>query len=303
MTELLRIGFVGLDSSHVSSFARMLNDADNADHCVGGRVVAGYPGGSEDFPASWDRVGRFTEELRDLRGVEILESPEAVAERSDLLFITAVDGRVHRDLFSRVAGAGKPVFIDKPFALSSSDANAILDLAVSANIPVMSCSSLRYAPELVAAKANLTGEIHGCDVFGPTTESPTQPGLFWYGCHLVEMMVSVMGPGCREVRCVREDGHDSLRAVWTDGRLATLRGSRNGHRRWGTVIHGPEMPTYADCSAGNAYRGLIEAILSSLPFGRSDVSAAEMLEIVRVIEAANLSRAADGKAILLDYDC
>jgi hypothetical protein len=202
----------------------------------------------------------------------------------------AVDGRVHREFFARVVGAGKPVFIDKPFALSSSDAKAILDLVHSANVSVMSCSALRYVPELLEAKASLAGKIQGCDVFGPSTEEPTQPGLFWYGCHLVEMLVSVMGPGCRGVRCVREDGHDSLRTVRADGRLATLRGNRDAHRRWGAVIHDSEKAIYADCSVGRPDWRLVEAILSSLPIGNSDVPEAEMLEIVRLIEAANLSR-------------
>lgn len=299
----LKIGFVGLDTSHVSVFARMINDPADPNHCSGGRVVAGYPGGSSDFPASRDRVGRFTEELRQLHGAEILDSPESVADRSDLVFITAVDGRVHRELFSRVVGAGKPVFIDKPFTVSSVDAKAILGMARSAHLPVMSCSSLRYAEELIQAKACLAGQIRGCDVFGPLTEEPTQPGLFWYGCHLIEMLVSVMGPGCREVRCVREEGHDSLRAVWADGRLATLRGNRDTHRRWGAVIHGAEKALYADCSVGRPdSKGMIEAIFSSLPLGRSGVPEAEMLEVVRLIEAANQSRESDGRAVALDLD-
>jgi hypothetical protein len=66
MNEFLKIDFVGLDTSHLSVFARMLNDPADGNYCAGGRVVAGYPGASDDFAASRDRVRRFSKELQDL---------------------------------------------------------------------------------------------------------------------------------------------------------------------------------------------------------------------------------------------
>ena len=38
--------------------------------------------------------------------------------------------------------------------------------------------------------------VIGCDTFGPLSEVPTQPGLFFYGVHAVDMLVSVMRHGC-----------------------------------------------------------------------------------------------------------
>ncbi|HAV30412.1 MAG TPA: oxidoreductase, partial [Planctomycetaceae bacterium] len=47
---MLRIGFVGLDSSHCTAFARLLlEDAAGCEY-GGARITAGWPGGSADFP-------------------------------------------------------------------------------------------------------------------------------------------------------------------------------------------------------------------------------------------------------------
>jgi predicted dehydrogenase len=295
MTELT-IGLIGLDTSHVSVFARLLNDPSDPHHKPGARVTYAWPGGSPDFPLSANRVEGFTAELRDQRGVEILDSPEAVAAASDLIFITAVDGRTHPDLLRRIIPAGKPVFIDKPFALTSAAAKEMIDLAGKAGVPLMSCSSLRYAEHLQTALAGGRGNILGCDVFGPMPEQETQPGLFWYGIHSVEMMVAIMGTGCAEVRCVRNEGNDLLVATWHDGRVATLRGSRAAHEQFGAVIHRKDGATMVDASSGRPYYlALLDAILSSLPAGKSAIDAEETLEVIRMIEAANSSRARNGE--------
>src|SRR5688500_5162256 len=109
----LTIGLVGLDMSHAVEFTRRLNDPDNIEHVPGARVVAGWPGGSKDFPLSWSRVGKFTTEVRDRFGVEIVDTPEAAAERADVIFVTAADARVHRVLFDRVLPFKRPIFIEK----------------------------------------------------------------------------------------------------------------------------------------------------------------------------------------------
>lgn len=286
---MVKIGFVGLDTSHVEAFARLLMREGDTHHVTGGRVVAAYPGGSADFPLSINRVDGYTRSLRDDYGVRITPSPEAVAEQVDLVFIESVDGRVHREQFQRVARFGKPVFIDKPLATSVEDAQAIVRLAAEAGIAVMSCSSLRYAEPLVHLLSQVTPI--GIDVFGPMALEPTQPGFFWYGIHGIEMIVRALGPGCRRLRVLSNEAGDVLAVEWHDGRLATYRGLRGAHAKFGVTLHEAGGAHRVDPYDGKpAYAALLEAILRSLPLGRSDVPAEEMLEVIRIIEAANVSR-------------
>ena len=69
----LRIGIIGLDTSHVPAFTKAFNNPKAKGDLADMSVVAAYPGGSPDMPASWDRVKGYTEELRGM-GVKIVGS-------------------------------------------------------------------------------------------------------------------------------------------------------------------------------------------------------------------------------------
>ncbi len=295
MKTPLRIGLIGLDTSHVTAFTTLLNDTAHPHHVSGARVVAGYSGGSDDFPLSRDRVAGFTAELRDQHGVEILPTPEAVADAVDLVFVEAVDGRTHLDLFRRIIRFAKPTFIDKPMATTLGDAREIFDLAGAAGVPVMSASSLRYAAPLLEA-LNAPGEILGCDAFGPMPEQPTQPGWLWYGIHTVEMVVAAMGAGCRRVQGMRTGSHDLLSLEWSDGRIASIHGIRDGHSRFGITLHRKNGFSFVDAYSSPVppYAGLLQAILGSLPHGHSAIGEEHTLEVMRIVEMANAEWGGEG---------
>src|SRR4051794_14320310 len=47
----LRVGIIGLDTSHVTAFTKVLNGPKSEGAMAGIRVVAAYPGGSPDIPS------------------------------------------------------------------------------------------------------------------------------------------------------------------------------------------------------------------------------------------------------------
>jgi predicted dehydrogenase len=291
MAHEQRIGLVGLDTSHVIAFTKLLNVVTEKDHIPGARVIAGYPGGSQDIDVSRNRVEGFTKDLREKYGVEIMDSPQDVAKACDLVFITAVDARAHRALFERTVPFKRPTFIDKPFTTSLADAKEIFRLAERANVPVMSCSSLRYADGLTEA---LRGEpVIGCDAFGPMDLMPQLPGYFWYGVHVVEIMQRVMGAGCKQVTVTKSDDFDLLTGLWLDDRVGTMRGIRNSHHKFGVTLHRKNDFDFINLQQNKRawYANMLDAILKTLPQGKSDVAKEDTLEVIRIIEAANASRA------------
>ena len=295
MSESLRIGLIGLDTSHVVAFTKLLNDPQNEHHIPGGKVVVAFPGGSADFELSYSRMPGFTKELRDDWGVQIVDDCAAVAQAADMVFINSVDGRVHLDQFKQILPHAKPTFIDKPMAICADHAREMFRLADEAGVPLMSSSSLRYMDGLVAAlssaKLDELGPVVGCDTFGPMDIEPTQPGLYWYGIHTVEIIVRVMGAGCRQVQANTNDNTDIVTATWADGRVATIRGVRQAHHSFGLTLHHEKGFQHVDLAAGRpGYAGLLEAICNTLPQGRPDVPAAETIEVIALIEAANKSR-------------
>lgn len=294
MAKAKRIGMIGLDTSHIEVFAKILNNPDDPNHIPGWRIAAGWPGGSPDFDLSISRVNQYTNLLKDDCGTAILETPEAVAEQSDLIFILTIDGRIHLDLFKRIVSYGKPVFIDKPLTASLADAEEILRLAGVHNVLVMSCSSLRYADNLQAALADEKSQsaVTGCDVFGPMEVRDPLPGLYWYGVHSVEILVTVMGVGCCRVNVVKNDDNDAVVCEWQDGRVGIIRGVRKSHKKFGVTLHRVSGFQALDLQSNDRpyYASLLEAILGNLPEGRSPISNEQMLEVIRIIDAANESR-------------
>src|ERR1700722_111483 len=55
--RMLKIGLVGLDTSHVVAFSKLLNDAANPEHLSGARGTHGEPGGAQHalcfLPRRW----------------------------------------------------------------------------------------------------------------------------------------------------------------------------------------------------------------------------------------------------------
>jgi predicted dehydrogenase len=130
----LRLGLVGTDTSHVTAFARMLNDAASPEHVPGARIVAAYKGGSPDNATSAKYIDRYTEELRSKWGVEIVPDIATLCSKVDGVLLTSVDGRPHLGEARQIFASKKPVWIDKPLASTLEDAREIARLARAAGV-------------------------------------------------------------------------------------------------------------------------------------------------------------------------
>ncbi|AXI10557.1 oxidoreductase [Oceanobacillus zhaokaii] len=297
----LTIGMIGLDTSHALAFARLLNDPEETYHVKGARVAIAYPGGTEDFELSRSRVGGFTSELRDRFGVSIADTMETVAEKSDAILLESVDGRVHLEQLRQIISYKKPIFIDKPFCLSTKDAKEMVRLSEQYQTPIMSTSALRFSEGLTRVLDNQSkGEIIGADCFGPMELQEEQPGFFWYGIHSVEMLFTILGEGSEQVVTVKNDDYDLLTGVWKDGRIGTVRGNRKGNFQFGAMVHFEEGSEFVSIHSEQKpyYASLLEQIMFFFEDGVSRVPLSETREIIRFIEAANESRES-GKSVLI----
>ncbi|NDD62832.1 MAG: hypothetical protein EBZ36_02455 [Acidobacteria bacterium] len=83
----LRVGIIGLDTSHVTAFTALLNDPSNPNHVPGARVVAAYKGGSPDIESSATRIDKFTTELQTKWNVELVGSIEELCRKVDAVLL------------------------------------------------------------------------------------------------------------------------------------------------------------------------------------------------------------------------
>ena len=293
--DVFRIGMIGLDTSHVIAFTRLINDSDKDYGC---KVVAGYSGGSPDVPSSANRVQKYTDQLRDEFGLQIVDSIEELCECVDGVLLESVDGRPHLKQVRPVIAAKKPVFIDKPMAGSLADVLEIFRLAKESNVPCWSSSSLRFGPGILGMRNHEdVGKVLGCDAFSPCSLEPHHPDLYWYGVHGVEILFTIMGTGCRSVQRTQTEGCELVVGVWADGRVGTYRGLKTGKRDYGAMVFGDKG--IARSGSYEGYGHLVDRIVTFFKTGEVPVPPEETIEIFAFMTAADASKTQGGTPVTL----
>ena len=291
---MIRVGIIGLDTSHVIHFTRLLNAEDPPPELAGCRVVAAYPKGSPDIESSVSRVPKYTQEVQAM-GVEIVDSIAELLPRVDAVLLETNDGRPHFRQALPVLKAGKRMFIDKPMAASLVDVIAIFEAAKHYGVPVFSTSALRYGKGTLAAHQGSIGPIVGCDTHCSCALEPTHPDFFWYGIHGVEALFTVMGTGCKSVSRTHTAGEDFAVGVWEGGRIGSFRGMRVGNSTYGGIAFGTTGTL--EVGAYDGYEPLVVGIVDFFRHGVPPTTAEETIEIFAFMEAADLSKERDGTPV------
>jgi len=297
--QVFRIGMIGLDTGHAVQYTKYINDPEKNYNC---KVVAGFPMGSPDIEGSIKNMGKYVKQLREEYDVEIVNSMEELCEMVDGVLVESIDGRPHLEQARAAIVAKKPVFIDKPMAASLEDVIEIFRQAEKYGVPCWSTSPWRFSPEVYGFRNNeKIGKVVGCDGFSPCPLEEHHPDLYWYGIHGVEPLYTVMGTGCKTVQRIHTENTDFIVGVWQDGRIGTVRGTRQGRSGKGVMVYGKKgmAPPSADTFglAHEAKSHLIDEIVNFFNTGKVPVPAEETIEIFAFMSAADESKKLDGKPV------
>ena len=297
--KVLKAGIVGITTGHVKAFTGAINDPEATGDLAGVKVVAGFTGGIEDNPASWDRREMLTAYLRDEQGCTIYDTIQEMMKHVDVVLLESIDGRPHLEQAKPVIAAGKPLFIDKPAAGSLADVIEIFRLAKEAGVPCFSSSSLRFSSEYQAMRnESPIGDIVGCAAHSPCALEEHHPDFFWYGVHGMEILYTIMGAGCQTVTRVHTEGNDLAVGTWEGGRIGTFRGIRDGKRGYGATVFGSKG--IQACSKYDGYRPLVDQICKFFKTGVPPVSAEETIELFAFMEAADESKRQGGVPVSIE---
>jgi virulence factor len=293
---MLRIGVVDFDSSHAVEFTKRINHrlCPEDQWVNGAQVVLGCSLPSAITPPQQVQgyVETFTKEL----GVPMVDRPEAMIGKLDGVLIESVDGSVHLERARPFIEAGVPVFVDKPFTTSLAAARELAHSAAAKGTPVFSSSSLRYAPDVAAfaGEGEAQARVVGCDATSPASLHPRNPGFFHYAIHGVETLYTVMGRGCETVWCVSTEGTDVAVGRWKDGRLGTVRGTRQGAHAYGFTAFTEKGVRQVNIDTRYIYRELLKQIVGFFETKKQPLDLQETLEIVAFIEASLHSSRSEG---------
>lgn len=296
----IRVGMIGLDTSHVITFTKLLNRDDPDKRLKHVKIAAAFPGGNPDFPLSRDRVKGYTTEMRNL-GVDIVESIDALLDKVDAVMLESVDGSQHLEQVKPVFKARKPTFIDKPIAASLGDVVAIDKLAREHKVAWFSASSSRFTegyPEL--RNSTQIGDILGCDTYSQSRAAPHHPDLYWYGVHGVDLLYSILGRGCHSVTAVQTKYTEQVTGTWADGRIGTFRAIREhtGKTGLGASVFGTKGIVQIDNYYN--YFPLVVEVAKFFTTGQQPIAVEEMVEVFTFMEAADESKRQGGVPVTLE---
>ena len=290
----LKIGLIGLDTSHATAFTEILNNPAAKDHVPGAKVVAAFKGGSSDIESSITRVEGYTTTLRDKHGVEIVDTIQELCSKVDAVMLLSVDGRPHVIQAMPVLAARKPLYIDKPLAGTLRDVHSLVRLANDSKTPFFSSSSLRFAKTSQAVRKGSIGIVTNAWCGSPASLEKTHPDLFWYGVHGCESLFTVMGTGCESVRRGKTaDGKIEVVGTWKGGRTGTFR-EVEGYQGKAQGSLGS-----ADVGGFDGYAPLVAEAVKFFQTKVAPVPIEETLELFAFMEAADESKRRNGAEVKL----
>ena len=125
-------------------------------------------------------------------------------------------------------------------------------------------------------------------------EEHHQLDLSWYAVHPIEILFTLMGPGCEEVTRVSGADADEITCKWKDGRLGTVRALRP-YGTYGAVVFRKDGVQMSPPKPHTDYEGLVREIVKFFESGKPPVSNTDTLEIFAFMDAAQRSKEAGGK--------
>ncbi|MDD5482970.1 MAG: Gfo/Idh/MocA family oxidoreductase [Kiritimatiellae bacterium] len=213
---MIKIAIIGLDTSHSIEFPRRMQapDSPKNQRVSGMRAVSCLR-----FETPYQNKEGLDKRQRQLEqwGVKVTENIDEALAGCDAVMLEINDGSFHLEYFRKVAALGKPVFLDKPLAMTLADGRAILELAKKHNTRVWCGSSIPFCPPLEKVIKN-SGNVQRAHVFGALGRAPAGDSLIWYGVHSFETLQRIMGPGAAQVRAFESPAAIVTAVEFKDGR-------------------------------------------------------------------------------------
>ncbi len=195
---MINIGIAGISTGngHPYSFSAIINGFDKKKFSIAGwptiheyltREPSSHNGISEaQVTHGWTQDFAITKNLCDATNIKVkCRNFEQMIGEIDALIIARDDWESHLSLAQPFLELGIPVFIDKPLTLSKDELNYFLPFLESGKL--MSCSGLRYSPEILEIHSTVStlGQIK-------LISGVTLNNMEKYGIHLLQPIVALL---------------------------------------------------------------------------------------------------------------
>jgi predicted dehydrogenase len=291
MPNEIRIGMIGLDTSHSIAFTKCLQapDVPAEQHVDGARVVS-----CMRFETPFQGKEGLDERQKQLEGwgVEVTTDFDHAVAECEAIMLEINDPAYHLEYFTKCAKLGKPIFLDKPMADNTSNAKKIHEIAKTNNMRVFSSSSLRFVPALIAA-IEAVGERKYVSTYGPLGKAPAGSSIVWYGVHAFEMLQRAMGRGAKGVFAKKDSVGVVSIVDYGEGKRGVVELTEGAYAYGGSVRSEKKAVPF---TAENAllYPLELTEVVKFFAGGELPVTLDDALEVTSMLDAAERS-VASGK--------
>ena len=188
---MYRIGIIGSDNSHAVAFSKLANikDAKTGEYLFPDVRVTGIFGLDKNRTEEVAREGQIE---------YIAQKPEDLMGKVDAVMVVFRHGDLHAPYALPFIRAGIPTWIDKPFTIKVSEAKQLVEEAQKYNTLLTGGSTCKYAYDVLMMKNavdnadSFDGVMSGSLNF-PADINSEYGGLFFYGGHMAEMVMTMFG--------------------------------------------------------------------------------------------------------------
>lgn len=276
---MIRIGIVGSDNSHALAFSQLMNtEKGKGDprweeaHCV-----ALY--GTD--PA------RNAEVAEKGKIPFIAPTVEEMLKHVDAAMVVWRHGDLHAAHALPFLRAGKPVFVDKPFAIKVEDCQAMLDAAEKSKALLTSYSTTRFTKAIrsLQGRAAEYGDLRMGQVSGPADLESEYGGVFFYANHAIEMMFALFGHGAEAIYAREGQGNVTSVVRWPDGKVVNLNLMKSAKATYSATLHGTNGWISEKIDITGSYEDGLEQFVKMIRTGKRPLTDAQLLEPTRLMHA------------------
>ena len=201
----------------------------------------------------------------------------------DAVLLARDDAEKHAEMALPFLKAGIPIFIDKPFAVTISEAEKMWAAQQRSN-QIFSCSSLRFAQELqlTAQEKESLGEIK-------IVEGSVMKKWETYGIHILEPLLAQI-PGRGKLLAVKNIGDSYQKQVlvqWenTSGYFKTTGNTPSPLEIKFFGTQGNCTKVFSD--SFNAFKNSLAGFIKVIQYPDQNIPQKETLELVTILERGN----------------
>ena len=291
---MVRIGMIGADSTHTEAWTQLVN------------LPGGLLHGQAQVVKLWgEDADQARAKARECQIPAVVATAAEVLTDVDLAMVVNRYGDDHPPYARLAIEAGLPTFVDKPFANEVEDVHALVSLATERDVPLMSCSALRYAVEVMALQERMEGfGALSCAVISGAAAGdfpdPRARHPFFYGIHAVELLHTLLGGGAQAVTTRRSARCDIGLVHYADGRQGVINLLHKTPGFYHGAVFGEAGWGEADVvDAERFYAGTLERVIQMAAGGEPPFPVTWSVEIMAVMAALVRSAEEDGRTVPL----